>query len=250
MKDLLKSLKDNATSRLNNPIIGAFVLSWMFLNINGVARFILESNQGKLDIIKNKRWGVTDDLLIPFLVSVGYLVILPVLNTIYSFIHDNCIDKIRDENSNKAQKDAFVRRKETVCAKIESTDEYVVKLKEKELELWAGQKLELISEIINLKGKYAKLLSDFELKSKEFRADNNKLSLSVAQLEHTNQRLSAQDSEQRDYIGRVVANLDKALNSLENKIVSDTRFDEIEKIRNEISDVRNKFYLWDGDIPF
>lgn len=70
MKDLLKSLKDNATSRLNNPIIGAFVLSWMFLNINGVARFILESNQGKLDIIKNKNWGVTDDLLIPFLVSV------------------------------------------------------------------------------------------------------------------------------------------------------------------------------------
>ncbi|WP_279464527.1 hypothetical protein [Aeromonas dhakensis] len=137
-----------------------------------------------------------------------------------------------------------------MCAKIESTDKYVVKLKEKELELWAGQKLELIREIINLKDKYAKLLSDFELKSKEFRADNNKLSLSVAQLEHTNQRLSAQDSEQRDYIGRVVANLDKALNSLENKIVSDKRFDEIEKIRNEISDVRNKFYLWDGDIPF
>lgn len=178
------------------------------------------------------------------------MVILPVLNAIYSFIHDNCIDKIRDENSNKAQKDAFVRRKETVCAKIESTDEYVVKLKEKELELWAGQKLELIREIINLKGKYAKLLSDFELKSKEFRADNNKLSLSVAQLEHTNKCLSAQDSEQRDYIGRVVANLDKELNLLENKIVSDTRFDEIEKIRNEISDVRNKFHLWDDDIPF
>ncbi|WP_265434873.1 hypothetical protein [Aeromonas salmonicida] len=172
------------------------------------------------------------------------------LNTIYSFIHDNCIDKIRDENSNKAQKDAFIRRKETVCAKIESTDEYVVKLKDKELELWAEQKLELIREIINLKNKYSKLLSDFELKSKEFRAENNKLSLSVSQLEHSNKRLSAQDSEQRDYIGRVVANLDKALNSLENKIVSDTRFDEIEKIRNEISDVRNKFYVWDDDIPF
>ena len=186
MKDVLKSLKDNATSRLNNPIIGAFVLSWMFFNINGVARFILESNQGKLDIIKNKSWGVTDDLLIPFSVSVGYLVILPILNTLYSFRHDNCIDQVRDRNSNKAQKDAFIRRKETVCAKIESTDEYVVKLKDKELELWAGQKLELIREIINLKGKYAKLLSDFELKSKEFRADNNKLSLSIAQLEHTN----------------------------------------------------------------
>ncbi|WP_265452861.1 hypothetical protein, partial [Aeromonas salmonicida] len=101
-----------------------------------------------------------------------------------------------------------------------------------------------------LKNKYSKLLSDFELKSKEFRAENNKLSLSVSQLEHSNKRLSAQDSEQRDYIGRVVANLDKALNSLENKIVSDTRFDEIEKIRNEISDVRNKFYVWDDDIPF
>lgn len=250
MKDLLKSLKDNATSRLNNPIIGAFVLSWMFLNINGVARFILESNQGKLDIIKSKTWGFTDDLLIPFSVSVGYLVILPILNTLYSFIHDNCIGQVRDRNSNKAQKDAFIRRKETVCAKIESTDEYVVKLKDKELELWAEQKLELIREIINLKGKYSKLLSDFELKSKEFRAENNKLSLSIAQLEHLNKRLSAQDSEQKDYIGRFANNLDKALNSLENRVVSNEKLDEIEKIRNEISDIRNKFYVWDDEIPF
>lgn len=250
MKDLLKSLKDNATSRLNNPIVGAFVLSWMFLNINGVARFILEGNQGKLDIIKNKNWGFTDDLVIPFLVSIGYLVLLPILNAVYSFIHDNCIDKVRDENSNKAQKDAFLRRKETVSAKIESTDEYVVKLKDKELDLWAEQKLELIREIINLKGKYSKLLSDFELRSKEFRSENNKMSLSIRQLEDANKNLSAQDSEQRDYIRKVVTNLDKLLNSIENKILSDNKLDEIEKIRNEISDVRNKFYLWDDDIPF
>lgn len=250
MKDLLKSLKDNATSRLNNPIIGAFVLSWMFLNINGVARFILEGNQGKLDIIKNKNWVFTDDLVIPFLVSIGYLVLLPILNAVYSFIHDNCIDKVRDENSNKAQKDAFLRRKETVSAKIESTDEYVVKLKDKELDLWAEQKLELIREIINLKGKYSKLLSDFELRSKEFRSENNKMSLSIRQLEDANKNLSAQDSEQRDYIRKVVTNLDKLLNSIENKILSDNKVDEIEKIRNEISDVRNKFYLWDDDIPF
>jgi len=250
MKDLLKSLKDNATSRLNNPIIGAFVLSWMFLNINGVARFILESNQGKLDIINNKNWGFTDDLVIPFLVSIGYLVLLPILNAVYSFIHDNCIDKVRDENSNKAQKDAFLRRKETVSAKIESTDEYVVKLKDKELDLWAEQKLELIREIINLKGKYSKLLSDFELRSKEFRSENNKMSLSIRQLEDANKNLSAQDSEQRDYIRKVVTNLDKLLNSIENKILSDNKVDEIEKIRNEILDVRNKFYLWDDDIPF
>ncbi|MCY9823069.1 hypothetical protein [Aeromonas media] len=250
MKDLLKSLKDNATSRLNNPIVGAFVLSWMFLNINGVARFILEGNQGKLDIIKNKNWVFTDDLVIPFLVSIGYLVLLPILNAVYSFIHDNCIDKVRDENSNKAQKDAFLRRKETVSAKIESTDEYVVKLKDKELDLWAEQKLELIREIINLKGKYSKLLSDFELRSKEFRSENNKMSLSIRQLEDANKNLSAQDSEQRDYIRKVVTNLDKLLNSIENKILSDNKVDEIEKIRNEISDVRNKFYLWDDDIPF
>lgn len=135
-------------------------------------------------------------------------------------------------------------------AKIESTDEYVVKLKDKELELWAEQKLELIREIINLKGKYSKLLSDFELKSKEFRSENNKLSLSISQLENTNKRLSAQDSEQRDYIGKVASNIDKILNSMENKIVSNTKVDEIEKIRNEISDVRNKFHAWDDDIPF
>lgn len=118
MKDLLKSLKDNATSRLNNPIIGAFVLSWMFLNINGVARFILESNQGKLDIINNKSWGFTDDLAVPFLVSIGYLVILPILNTIYSFIHDNCIDKVRDEIAIKHRKRPFLGERKPWVQKL------------------------------------------------------------------------------------------------------------------------------------
>ncbi|HEH9416534.1 TPA: hypothetical protein SIA31_000518 [Aeromonas sobria] len=77
MKDLLKSLKDNATSRLSNPIVGAFVLSWMLLNINGVARFLLEDNQGKLEIIKLKKWDFTDDLLFPFSISLAYLILLP-----------------------------------------------------------------------------------------------------------------------------------------------------------------------------
>lgn len=250
MKDLLKSLKDNATSRLSNPIVGAFVLSWMLLNINGVARFLLEDNQGKLEIIKLKKWDFTDDLLFPFSISIAYLILLPVLNMVYCFIHDNCIDKIRDENRNNAQKNAFIRRKDTVGAKVESTDEYVMKIKDRELELWGNQKLELIREIISLKAKYSKLLSDFESKSKGLCYDNNLLSKSLESLELSNKNLLAEMLDGRDHIKRVATSLDRIANSLENTFENGFDVNEIEKIRKEVSSMRHKFNAWDEDIPF
>ena len=57
MKDIVKSIKDNATSRLKNPVVGAFVLAWTVLNINGVSLFLLVDSTTKIERLKEKVGG-------------------------------------------------------------------------------------------------------------------------------------------------------------------------------------------------
>ena len=83
MKDIVKSIKDNATSRLKNPVVGAFVLAWTVLNINGISLFILVDATTKIEMVKGKSWGLVDDFVLPLLVAVTYLIVLPLLNMYY-----------------------------------------------------------------------------------------------------------------------------------------------------------------------
>ncbi|HEH9416533.1 TPA: hypothetical protein SIA31_000517 [Aeromonas sobria] len=125
-----------------------------------------------------------------------------------------------------------------------------MKVKDRELELWGNQKLELIREIISLKAKYSKLLSDFESKSKGLCYDNNLLSKSLESLELSNKNLLAEMLDGRDHIKRVATSLDRIANSLENTFENGFDVNEIEKIRKEVSSMRHKFNAWDEDIPF
>lgn len=100
MKDIVKSLKDNATSRLKNPVIGAFVLSWTVLNINGVLLFLLVDSDTKIEIVKGKSWSTIDDFILPLAVSIAYLLFLPLLNMAYEFINDGFINFYRKQRQN------------------------------------------------------------------------------------------------------------------------------------------------------
>lgn len=88
MNEVIKSIKENATSRMKNPIIGAFVLSWIALNINGVSKFLLVESTEKIKIINSKQWVFVDDILYPFLIAIAYLLLLPILNIAYERMNE------------------------------------------------------------------------------------------------------------------------------------------------------------------
>lgn len=127
MKDIVKSLKDNATSRLKNPVIGAFVLSWTVLNINGVLLFLLVDSDTKIEIVKGKSWSTIDDFILPLAVSIAYLLFLPLLNMAYEFINDGFINFYRKQRQNITAKKLAIQKKETVIAEIESDVAYLQK---------------------------------------------------------------------------------------------------------------------------
>ena len=160
MKDIVKSIKDNATSRLKNPVVGAFVLAWTVLNINGVSLFLLVDSTTKIELVKGKSWGLVDDFAIPLLVAVIYLVTLPLLNMAYEFINDGLINFHRNRQRNITAKKLAIQKRETVIAEIESDMTYLKKLKDKEIDHWLDQKSVRNNEFITLKNRYSKLVSD------------------------------------------------------------------------------------------
>jgi len=83
MKNIISSITDNISTRLKNPFIGAFVFSWVVVHIKGVSVFLLVDTQAKIDILRNKDWLLWGDAIFPLLISIAYLIALPLIHLLY-----------------------------------------------------------------------------------------------------------------------------------------------------------------------
>ena len=83
MNDIISSLKENINVRLKNPLLGAFVFAWVSLHIKGFGIFLLVDTQEKIAMLRKKEWLLFDDVFLPFLLSIIFLIFLPLVNLLY-----------------------------------------------------------------------------------------------------------------------------------------------------------------------
>ncbi|EJB5285237.1 hypothetical protein MW652_004281 [Vibrio vulnificus] len=251
MKDIVKSIKDNATSRLKNPVVGAFVLAWTVLNINGVSLFLLVDSTTKIEMVKGKSWGLIDDFVLPLLVAVTYLLVLPLLNMFYEFINDGLINFHRNRQRNITAKKLAIQKKETVIAEIESDKTYLQKLKDKDIDNWLEQRTARNNEFIALKERYSKLVTDSAEDKRKSLAElsETKSQLYSMQSEHGN--LEKEQQKRRLAVEQTTDQLETLLKSIENR-GSDGKLTatDVKNIRKLIDSLRLEFFIWDEEIPF
>lgn len=101
MKSIISSVKDNINTRLKNPLIGAFVFCWVSLHIKGVSVFLLVDTPMKIDILHNKHWLLWGDAILPLLLSITYLITLPLVHLIYDHFDSGWLTPKRLEISKK-----------------------------------------------------------------------------------------------------------------------------------------------------
>ncbi|ELV8644689.1 hypothetical protein QNE66_004412 [Vibrio vulnificus] len=248
MKDLLKSVKDNATSRLKNPVVGAFVLAWCALNINGLATFLLSDNAKKLEIVANKNWSIVDDVALPLSVSFIYLILLPILNLAYEYVSDGVINSIRDKNKNANDVARFFRLKSTVAAKVEADEEFIRKLKEQQIEGWLEEQSKRNREFLQLKERYSSLIAQLNEKEQQLVIQRSEWSSDIQELKN---KINTQDidaASKLTYLESSLGGMEKILDSIDGELFEhDTK-----EIRSKISEIKSKFGMtvWDDDIPF
>ncbi|MDK2679552.1 hypothetical protein [Vibrio vulnificus] len=255
MNEVLKSLKENATSRLKNPIVGAFVLSWCALNINGLTVFVLSSSEEKIKMASNKVWSLGGDILIPFSIAIVYLLLLPMLNMAYEYINDGVINSYRDKRQNKIDKERFVRQKSTVGVKIEADEEYIRKLKDQDIENWLQEKSIRNKQMIEQKSKYSSLLVMLSEKEQQFSQSRtlytNEIDTLKSKLISLNTQLDLVESDtasKLSYLEITLGELSKIITRIESSNGAITSNDTKE-LRGKIEEVRSKFGIWD-DTPF
>ncbi|MGF1707109.1 hypothetical protein [Enterovibrio baiacu] len=251
MKDIVKSIKDNATSRLKNPVVGAFVLAWTVLNINGVSLFLLVDSTTKIELVKGKSWGLVDDFAIPLLVAVIYLITLPLLNMAYEFINDGLINFHRNRQRNITAKKLAIQKRETVIAEIESDMTYLKKLKDKEIDHWLDQKSVRNNEFITLKNRYSKLVSDSSEDKRKSLSELSEVKGQLFNIQSEYENIEKEKQSKRLEVEKITYQIEMLLKNVENR--GDDRKltnTDVKNIRELIDSLRLEFFIWDEEIPF
>lgn len=83
MKSIISSIKDNISTRLKNPLLGAFVFCWVSVHIKGISVFLLVDTPMKIEILRNKDWLLWGDAIFPLILSIAYLIALPLVHLLY-----------------------------------------------------------------------------------------------------------------------------------------------------------------------
>lgn len=248
MNEVIKSIKENATSRMKNPIIGAFVLSWIALNINGVSKFLLVDSTEKIKIINSKQWVFVDDILYPFLIAITYLLLLPILNIAYERMNDGYFNLKRSKIKNTTAQKIAEMRKKTVSHEVEADVGYIRTLKEKQVEKWVESQSIRNREIIALKEKHAKIITDNDERVRVLQNANNASMTEIKSQKENIKQLRAEQASHRSVVEDMMNILDKTINEIENQSGEASKSD-IKKIKDITLKLRNEFNIWD-DIPF
>ncbi|PMN63888.1 hypothetical protein [Enterovibrio norvegicus] len=248
MKDIFKSLKDNATSRLKNPVVGAFCLAWCALNVNGLAIFTLSDTETKIRIISGKTWSFSEDIAFPLFVAVIYLLLLPLLNLAYEFINDGVINNLRDKQQNQIDEQRFIRQKSTVGAKVEADEEYIRKLKDREIDNWLAEKGVRNNEFINHKEKYSRLLAALNEKEYQFAVSKSQLTSDYREVKSKLDEAEAESAIRNSFLEKVLSEIEVTvdnLDQLDDAVVKE----DTKELRNNLEKIKVRFGIWD-DIPF
>ncbi|KHF16976.1 hypothetical protein [Vibrio parahaemolyticus] len=190
MKTLINSLQENTVSRLKNPLVGAYVFSWTIWNVTDVMLFLLSNNAEKIEMVKGSRFELQNDLLFPLVISVVYLIVVPVLNMLYERIVDGVINKYRNAFKQKTLQDHYYSVKRTTIAKLDSDEEENRKLRDRQLDTWAEEKQRMSETIIQFRAEHAARMAKLDNEVSSYREEIQRLTSEVYDIGTREQSIS------------------------------------------------------------
>lgn len=146
-----------------------------------------------------------------------------------------------------AQKIAEMRKK-TVSHEVEADVGYIRTLKEKQVEKWVESQSIRNREIIALKEKHAKIITDNDERVRVLQNANNASMTEIKSQKENIKQLRAEQASHRSVVEDMMNILDKTINEIENQSGEASKSD-IKKIKDITLKLRNEFNIWD-DIPF
>ncbi|OEE77845.1 hypothetical protein A130_14000 [Vibrio genomosp. F6 str. FF-238] len=162
MKQIITSLHETTLSRIRNPIIGTFIFSWLLLNIKGVSYFLLSSRAQKLDIIHNWTPALDSDFGVPALITVCYLVLLPLLQLAYQYFDDVMLQPVKHDFKHQSLINYYKSLKAVNEKKADSDEERIAKMKDEKILDWIDEKKRISSIVLSNREEHSKRISELD----------------------------------------------------------------------------------------
>lgn len=155
VKEIIQSIFDSSRERIKNPIIGAFVFSWMAINWR-IVLIILFSNKKviyKIDLIEAKYIDINLNFWYPLAFAAFYVLILPYVMALFDWLSQKGISARRliakNHRISEIQGRQEIAAEEWQLEKIKQGSPDISGLKEKvtELETLIEEKDEVINKL-------------------------------------------------------------------------------------------------------
>lgn len=81
MKEIIKSFFETSKERIKNPLVGAFIISWLFMNWKAIFIALFSNNTilERIELIELNYSSIFSYLITPLLIALFYVIILPYL---------------------------------------------------------------------------------------------------------------------------------------------------------------------------
>ncbi|MDX7892691.1 hypothetical protein SJU70_15750 [Aeromonas caviae] len=164
---MIEDIRGVVISRMNNVLMGGFIISAIMMNSRGILIFIYSDKLGKINILKNWEINVANDIMIPLALTFIYVTAIPLIsslfkkhiaNKIYEKEHDAELDRLLISHRDMSQ---------VSIAAAESTMEnadFIVKSRVRE---WLNEKENTLSELSECKKHIDIITAEFTERMKD-----------------------------------------------------------------------------------
>ncbi|MFS1873562.1 hypothetical protein FCV66_06860 [Enterovibrio norvegicus] len=167
LQELIGSAKEAISSRVSNPFVFGFVISWVLWNVQGVLVFAFSDNAARLAMLQSASFDLQKDLIYPALSTISYLVLMPGANLLYLMI-SLYFEKAKDALEHRGSMESLVRAKEKNREIIENDLEILKAERLSEVKGWPGRKALYAHEFFELKKKHSEAIYSLQKEHIEY----------------------------------------------------------------------------------
>lgn len=83
MSEITEEISGNINTRLKNPLVFGFFISWITIHAKDILYFVFSDNKQKLELLSNYKASLICDFIYPLLGVFAYILIIPFMTRLY-----------------------------------------------------------------------------------------------------------------------------------------------------------------------
>lgn len=168
MQSFLSSVFSEMSSRMKNPLLGTFVLSWLAYNHDHVAKLLFSDNTQRIALIESTSFNLESDLFTPLGLALVYLFVVPLAQWGIDIVKYGLVDKRRTATHHKHLHEKYIGQAKIAQQQSKASLEYWQELHRNRAEDAGRQIIQLKETVSHLKKLQLELENQISMNNRNY----------------------------------------------------------------------------------